>query len=165
MFVFGPGRAQREQPIGGLDLGRACVRSVGVACERFLLLVYSIFLKVCVARWVENPRPQRNAPALCSCTLAPVVCSNSPGTRTRPRSSSNSAAKKRKTSRPLLVLAFRLRCYSPVDGSKNFLLVRRRAWAMALTRPLLASACARTFFLPELKAAYAPLPVRGLTCI
>ena len=50
-----------------------------------------------------------------------------------------------------------------MGGSKKILLVRGRVRAMAPTRPLLASACARTFLLPELEAAYVPLPVRGLT--
>ena len=33
---------------------------------------------------------------------------------------------------------------------------------MAPTHPLLESACAQTFFLPEPEVAYVPLPVRGL---
>ena len=55
-----------------------------------------------------------------------------------------------------------LRSYSSVDGSEKILLDCGRVRAMAPTRPLLASSCARTFFLSELEAAYMLLPVRGL---
>ena len=63
-FLFGPGRARREQPNAGLHLGvRAFVRSVS-HIKVFLLVYLDFFLKqgVCVPRWAGSQRA-RNSPS------------------------------------------------------------------------------------------------------
>ena len=84
---------------------------------------------------------------------------NSPGIRTRPRPGSGPAGKRGNYPSPTRT---RLSFYSSVVGSEKFVIVRGRVRAMAPIHPLLESACAQTFFLPEPEVAYVPLPVRGL---